>query len=255
MVVSSDIQSWDPKRYAENARYVAELGKPLLDLLALTTGERILDLGCGDGALTLELTRHGCEVVGVDSSEEMVAVARSVGIDARCMDGAALPFSNEFDAVFSNATLHWISPPDAVVAGVWRALKPGGRFVAEFGGSGNVAKIVSAIEQAVARRGVTVDCPWFFPASDEYAALLKSAGFSVNAIELFPRLTRLPGDVGGWLETFAQYYIQSIPETERATLISEIVEDLRGQITDAEGSWFADYVRLRFRAEKPRTAA
>ena len=116
-------QKWDPKQYTSNAGFVAELGMPVLELLAPQPGERVLDLGCGDGALSLQLSRFGCDVIGVDSSEEMVAAACSIGIEARSMDGAALRFANEFDAVFSNATLHWITPPEAVIAGVWQALR------------------------------------------------------------------------------------------------------------------------------------
>jgi SAM-dependent methyltransferase len=218
-------------------------------------GEKILDLGCGDGVLALEIARHGCHVVGVDASSEMVAAARSSGVDARCVDGAALQFSGEFDAVFSNAALHWMKPPDAVVTGVWRALRPGGRFVGEFGGSGNVAAIIAAMEAALSRRGISTSCPWFFPTSSEYAALLEETGFAVGSIELFARPTQLPGDIRGWLETFAQHYIHSVPESERESVISEVVEDLRDILADQNGTWFADYVRLRFRAEKPKDAA
>jgi trans-aconitate methyltransferase len=253
--MSSENQNWDPKQYAANARFVAELGRPVLDLLAPKSGERILDLGCGDGALSLELARYGCDVVGVDSSERMVEAARSSGVEARYMDGAALQFSGEFDAVFSNATLHWIKAPEAVISGVWRALRPGGRFVAEFGGRGNVSTILDAIEDALGRRGVSVACPWFFPTQEEYVALLERAGFVVGTIELFPRPTQLPGDVSGWLKTFAQHHIQSVPESQRESLITEIVDDLRDRLCDAEGNWIADYMRLRFRAEKPRAAA
>jgi len=253
--MSSQIQSWNPKQYQANAAYVAELGKPVLDLLAPKTGERVLDLGCGDGALTREIVCLGCDVIGVDASEEMVVAARSSGIEAYVGDGAALTFADEFDAVFSNATLHWVSPPEAVISGVWQALKPGGRFVGEFGGSGNIATIISAIEAALTKRGVTVTCPWFFPTASGYTTMLESLGFVVHAIELFPRPTRLPGDVRGWLETFAQHYLHTIPKSEREGLISEVVDDLRYSITDKEGNWFADYIRLRFRAEKPRSAA
>lgn len=228
---------------------------PVVDLLAPRPGERILDLGCGDGALTAKLAALGCKVVGVDASPEMVAAAQSRGLDARVMDGNALRFDTEFDAVFSNAALHWMKIPEAVVAGVWRALKPGGRFVGEFGGHGNVTAIVTAIERALSARGLRVANPWFFPRPEEYRRVLESHGFSVQSSALFPRPTPLPGDVGAWLETFAQVYTSSLPESERKGFIAEVVEDLRPLLCDDGGSWTADYVRLRFSASKSNAAA
>jgi len=146
-------QTWDPDRYARNARFVADLGAPLIDLLAPQPGERILDLGCGDGALTERLAACGCTVVGVDGSAEQITAAKTRGLDAHVMNGEALTFSHEFDAVFSNAALHWMKRADAVIEGVRRALKPGGRFVAEMGGAGCVAKVRGAVKAALARRG------------------------------------------------------------------------------------------------------
>jgi SAM-dependent methyltransferase len=200
--MSSQTQTWDPKQYQARAGYVAELGKPVLELLAPRSGNRVLDLGCGDGVLSLEIARRGCDVVGIDASREMVDAARGAGVDAQVGNGAALSFEAEFDAVFSNAALHWMKPPEAVIAGVWRALKPGGRFVGEFGGSGNVATIISAIEAALSRRGIQVPNPWFFPTPQEYKRLLAKAGFKVHSIELFRRPTRLPGGVRVWLRPF-----------------------------------------------------
>ena len=239
---------WNPVSYAENARFVSDLGKSVIDLLSPRAGERILDLGCGDGALTIELSKRGCRVLGVDSSPAMVAAARRRGVEAQVIDGQRLRFNNEFDAVFSNAALHWMSDPESVIKGVRRALKPGGRFVGEFGGYGNVSGIVAAIESAVSSRGLGVACPWFFPKPETYQELLETAGFDVRALALFPRPTKLPGDVRGWLTTFAHPYTSAVPEDERNDLISEIVESLRETLVDAEGNWIADYVRLRFAA-------
>jgi SAM-dependent methyltransferase len=252
--MSTPTQHWDPRQYQENAGFVPELGRAVVDLLDPKAGESILDLGCGDGTLTIELARSGAEVVGVDASQEMVEAARLRGVQAYVMHGAELPFSDEFDAVFSNAALHWIRPPEAVVDGVWRALRPGGRFVGEFGGFGNVAAIIQALEVALAGRGLSAECPWYFPTPQTYAAMLEGAGFRVLAMEHFPRPTPLKGDARGWLETFAHSYLQSLSTSGRDEVLSEVVERLRSHLVDAEGNWHADYVRLRFRAERPRDA-
>ena len=158
-------QTWNPQTYAHNARFVSDLAGPVVELLAPRRGERILDLGCGDGVLTAKLAAMGCRMVGVDASAPQIAAARGLGLDARVADGERLNFDAEFDAVFSNAALHWMRRPDAVIAGVWRALAPGGRFAGEMGGHGCVAKIRAALIAAVARRGLDGEAvnPWYFP--------------------------------------------------------------------------------------------
>jgi len=249
-VTDTPAQDWDSRRYAENARFVSELGMPVVELLAPQPGERILDLGCGDGTLALRLVEAGCAVVGVDAGPDMVAAAAARGVDARVMDGAALRFEHEFDAVFSNAALHWMPEPEAVIAGVGRALRPGGRFVGEMGGHGNVRAIVTALDAALAARGLDVSSPWYFPRQEEYRDRLEKAGFTVESMELFPRPTHLPGDAGAWLETFAQAWLTAVPVHDRPVLIDEIVAALRPLLLDAHGDWIADYVRLRFRAVK-----
>ena len=242
---------WDPEQYAENARHVAELGVPLLTLLNPGNGERILDLGCGDGALTQKLHDFGCEVTGIDASAEMVAAAQELNLTALTIDAQQLPFTEEFDAVFTNAALHWMKDHDAVVSGVWRALKPGGRFVGEFGGEGNVQKIVSAISSALARRNITVESPWNFPAAEKFHSQLESAGFTVNNIELFPRPTPLPSDLATWLRMFAQNFLAAVPENDRPAFIDDVSGELRPALCDKQGNWTIDHVRLRFSASKP----
>jgi SAM-dependent methyltransferase len=245
-------QTWDPERYSRNARFVADLGAPVVELLDPRAGERILDVGCGDGVLTAKLVAMGCEVVGVDGSAAQVEAARKLGLDARVMDGEHLSFGHEFDAVFSNAALHWMRNPDAVLAGVWRALRPNGRFVAEFGGYGCVEKIKKALVHALNRRGIDGEAavPWYFPTVEEYSTRVKKVGFSIGYIALIPRPTPLPGDVTGWLETFAESFTACLPPHERPGYIAEVREALRAELCDAGGKWTADYVRLRFAATK-----
>lgn len=172
---------------------------PVVEWLNPQAGERILDLGCGDGALTLKLKALGCEVVGVDSSPELVHVAQALGLDARLMDGQNLQFKAEFDAVLTNAALHWMKQPDAVIQGVGQALKPGGRFVGEFGGQGNVSAIETALHTVLKQRGIDAEPlnPWYFPTVEDYQSRLEANGFSVNDIKLIPRPTPLPTDLRG----------------------------------------------------------
>ena len=247
-----DSQTWDPERYARNARFVADLGAPVVELLAPLAGERILDLGCGDGVLTAKLASMGCQLIGVDASASQIDAARKLGLDVRVMSGDALDFDSEFDAVFSNAALHWMSNPGKVIAGVRRALKPHGRFVAEFGGHGCVAKIRNALIEALDRRGVNGDAadPWYFPTVEDYSQRLTRGGFVVNYIALIPRPTPLPGDITGWLDTFSESFTSTLPVAERSSYIAEVREALRPELCDAEGKWTADYVRLRFSAYK-----
>ncbi len=249
-------QTWDPGGYARHARFVSELGMPVVELLAPRPGERILDLGCGDGDLTQVLVDAGCRVVGVDASAAQIGAARRRGLEAQVMDGEALCFEAEFDAVFSNAALHWMKRPDRVLDGVWRALRPGGRFVGEFGGSGNVARIESALRAALERRGIDAAAhhPWYFPDDVEYAGRLEARGFRVREIALFPRPTRLPGDVTGWLETFCRAFAAALPPGERPDFLAEVREALRPLLQAPDGSWTVDYVRLRFAASKPGEA-
>ncbi len=241
-------QTWDPDRYARNARFVADLGMPVVELLRPQPGERILDLGCGDGALTEKLVALGCQVVGVDSSPEQVAAARARGLEAYVMDGQRLTFTNAFDAVFSNAVLHWMTRADDVIAGVRRALKPGGRFVAECGGAGNIRRIETALHAVLGRRGIDAAAlnPWYYPTPEEYTRRLAAGGFRVSYIALIPRPTPLPGDISG----FAESFLSAVRPGERAAVIDEIRELLRPDLCDAQGRWTADYVRLRFAAEK-----
>jgi trans-aconitate methyltransferase len=247
------IQSWNPERYDRNARFVSDLGAPVLALLNPQPGERILDLGCGDGPLTKQLVDMGCDVLGIDSSPEQIEAARRLGLNVQVMDGHELSFEQEFDAVFSNAVLHWLTRPKAVLAGVYESLKPGGRFVGEFGGDGNVATVLVAITGVLADRGIDAGDynPWYFPSVNEYRERLESFNFDVHFIELIDRPTPIPGDIAGWLETFAESFLMAVPPPDRPALMDELRERLRPDLCDDVGNWAVDYVRLRFAASKP----
>jgi trans-aconitate methyltransferase len=247
-------QSWNAAGYAANAHFVPALGQAVLDLLKPQPGERILDLGCGDGALTEKLVAAGASVVGIDSAPDMIAAARQRGLDARMMDARGITFENEFDAVFSNAALHWIKDyPDAPIAGAFRALKSKGRFVGELGGHGCVAAITVALLDTLERRGVTAPAsfiPWYFPTVDEYEERLRRAGFAPLSVLLIPRPTPLPTGMRGWLETFANPFCAAVPEQERGSFLDEVTARLKPVLCDSAGRWTADYMRLRFAASK-----
>src|SRR5437667_2715011 len=219
-------QEWSSDRYAENARFVSDLGQAVLELLNPRPGERILDLGCGGGALTDKIVTAGAEVVCVDASSDMVSPAKRRGLDARVMDAHNLGFNFEFDAVFSNAAMHWMKhDPDAVIQGVRRALKPGGRFAAEMGGHGCVAAITVALCAMLEKYGVTNPAsliPWYFPTPDDYRERLERTGLDVEYIALIPRPTPLPTGMRGCLETFAIAFTKSVSEEKSQAFLDQV---------------------------------
>lgn len=245
-------QTWSPATYAANASFVPALGQSILERLSPQAGERILDLGCGDGALTAKLVASGASVLGVDASPEMIAAAQARGLDAHVADARALAFDQEFTAVFSNAVLHWIPDAAAVARSVYRALVPGGRFVAEFGGHTNVAGIATAFRAVLQRHGLTVPNLWFYPSADEYRAILEAAGFTVAFITVFPRPTPLPTGMAGWLTTFRGGMFAGLSPELQQQLIEEIIDLLRPSLCDRSGHWTADYVRLQVDARRSR---
>jgi trans-aconitate methyltransferase len=246
-------QTWDPLLYARAARFVSDFGEALIALLDPKPGERILDLGCGDGVLTAKLLATGAHVVGVDASAAMVRAAQQRGIDARLMRGEDLTFEAEFDAVFSNAALHWMKPPTSVVGGIRRALKPGGRLVLEMGGAGNNASLLEDLNPLLRERGLDGPAlsPWYFPTADEYCGLLRDNGLIVDLAELFPRPTPLPGDITDWFDSFCGAFLAAIPERDRQAFKDELARRLAPGLKDDQGRWTMDYVRLRVLAHLP----
>lgn len=245
-------QSWNATEYQKHAAFVPALAHEVVRLLNPRPGEQILDLGCGDGSLTAQIQSLGSSVTGIDSSQEMVAAARARGVDAHLADGHSLTFNDRFDAVFSNAALHWMTRPESVIAGVHRALKPAGRFVAELGGRGNLAALVEAMRESFAENPQfgRFALPWFFPSVDQYRQMLENAGFDVVHIELIPRPTPLPSGIEKWLEIFADGITRQLSLTQKATFMESVQRKLRGTLYTEQTGWVADYVRLRFAAFK-----
>lgn len=243
-------QTWHADAYAANGRFVADLAGEALAWLAPQAGERILDLGCGDGALTQTIAATGASVVGCDADESMLSAAAARGLQIVHADMRALAFQDEFDAVFSNAALHWVKDQAAVLRGVHAALRPGGRFVAEMGGHGNIAAIRVALRAVLAPHGLDseVEAASFFPSVDEYSQLLQTSGFRVERIALVPRPTLLKAGMAAWLHTFRSGVLKRLPADARADAVAETVKLLQPVLRDHRGQWWGDYVRLRFHA-------
>ncbi|MGD0729754.1 MAG: methyltransferase domain-containing protein [Terracidiphilus sp.] len=246
-------QNWDPEAYAQNGAFVHGLAGGVLEWLAAQPGERILDLGCGDGQLTQRIAAAGASVAGVDASPEMVAAARLHGIAASEGSAEQLPYPDAaFDAVFSNAALHWVRDQDAMMAEVRRVLKPGGRFVAEMGGHGNIAAIRVALMAVLARHGHAdaEEGVNYYPTPEGYTRRLERHGFRVRQMALIPRPTPLAeSGMTGWLKTFRRGVLESLPEGIREAVVEETAALLTTALRDEDGDWTADYVRLRFIAE------
>ncbi len=243
-------QIWSANDYATNAGFVPALGADVLALLAAQPGEDILDLGCGDGVLTTRLLQSGAVVTGLEPDPELSAAAKSRGITVLRQD-AHDPFgTGRYDAVFSNAALHWMRNPETVIANVHAALRPGGRFVAEQGGFGNVAAIVTAMNAAMEAAGLAPTSPWDFPSPRLQRQRLERAGFEVISIALIPRPTSLPTQISGWLRTFAGPFVGALPVPQQSHILADAERRLTALHDPIEG-WIADYVRLRFAARKP----
>jgi trans-aconitate methyltransferase len=248
-------QTWNPTLYDRAGAFVPQLAGDLVELLAPEPGERVLDLGSGTGDLTQQLAAAGARPLGLDASSEMVAAAarKHPGLSFVVGDGQDLTFDEEFDAVFSNATLHWLPRADDVAAGVARALRSGGRFVAELGGARNVRTGREALQAELTALGLEgyATPAWFFPTVPEYARILERAGFFVRSLAWFERPTRLEGPCGlaDWLDLFCLPLLRAVGE-RRAELVRGVERRCRDQLF-VGGAWWLDYTRLRVVATKP----
>lgn len=253
--------AWSPEDYANNAAFVPALGGAALDLLAPQPAELILDLGCGDGVLTRKLIDAGARVIGLDASPEMVEAARSRGVDAFVADAQALDLTaqalrfGQFDAAFSNAALHWMLEPLAVATGVYAVLRPGGRFVGEMGGAGNVAALRQGLREVVIAAGYRLpdEDPQWYPTAEHFTNLYEAAGFADVRAELVERPTPMPNGLVPWVLTFRRGLLDmaGVPEGERLLIAQAVERRLAPKLQRPDGSWFADYIRLRFTMRKP----
>ena len=238
---------WDAEDYARVGGFVPALGEAALGLLDPQPGEHILDIGCGDGTLTLKIKEMGADVVGIDNSLSMIGAARAKGLDARLMDAAELKFGEAFDAAFSNATLHWVLDKERAARAIWFALKPGGRFAGEMGGAGNLARLRKALDDVLVERGYgppTYAANWY-PAVDEFTAVYEHVGFKDVDARLVDRPTELEHGVAAWVMTFRAGWLDraGVPHDDRQSIADAVAERV--------GSNTADYVRLRFMMRKP----
>ena len=251
---SSTEKRWDATRYDAGYSFVWKHGAGVLELLAPQSSERILDVGCGTGHLTAQIAASGAEVTGIDRSVEMIATARHNYPELRfeVANAEGFRFDEPFDAVFSNAAIHWMKDQRGVASSIWQALKPGGRFVAEFGGHGNIRRIETALRRALQQAGYTVrDEPYYyFPTVGEYASLLEGIGFAVTFAAWFERPTPLEGGHYGlrdWLAVFADHFMKQVGAGERPAIIHAVEDELRPALF-RDGIWQADYCRLRVAA-------
>lgn len=242
---------WDANLYDRNHCFVSSYGNSLIELLDPQQGEKILDLGCGTGDLANELNNASVDVLGIDRSKNMIKKAQSKypHINFQVGDATNLDYECEFDAVFSNATLHWIKRPKQVLSCIYKSLKPGARYVAEFGGKGNIETIANEIIRQLGNLGVEYDpdtFPWYYPSIAEYASLMESVGFRVTFARHYDRPTPLKGKDGlkNWIEMFGIHMLQGVNETKKKEIITKVKNSLK-TVLYKENNWIADYKRIR----------
>ncbi|PLT33501.1 trans-aconitate 2-methyltransferase [Bacillus sp. V5-8f] len=249
--VKSTKDTWNPNLYDVKHSFVSKYGNDLVELLAPKEGEKILDVGCGTGDLAKKLYDSRVDVVGVDKSKNMILQATSKYPNIRFMvrDATDLEYDNEFDAVFSNAALHWVKPAKKALISIFNSLKQGGRFVAEFGGKGNVQMITDEIIKQMEELGLEFKAeqfPWYFPSIGEYSSLMEETGFRVLFVQHYDRPTVLDGKDGlkNWIEMFGSGFFGDMSESKKDYIIKEVENNLKETLCK-DGHWIADYKRIR----------
>ncbi|HHH53238.1 MAG TPA: class I SAM-dependent methyltransferase [Bacteroidetes bacterium] len=247
----SNTNQWNADKYKKHADFVSNLAFPVIELLNPQANEKILDLGCGDGTLAVEIEKFNAKVIAVDLSESMVQKTKEKGIDTFVMSATDLTFENEFDAIFSNAVLHWVKEDAIAIKKISKSLKANGRFIAEFGGYGNIKFLTDAIEEVFNKYQEfgNFNNPWNFPKDNDYKQLLENNGFKVEYIELIPRPTKID-DISNWLDIFANGIISHLTNEQQVQFKQEVREILKPKIYSEKDGWVADYVRLRLKAYK-----
>lgn len=253
--MDNSTEDWDPERYSRVATFNVSESGPILALLAAIPGERILDVGCGDGRLSAQLQNHGISLCGLDSSPAQVEAAKAQGVDAQVGDATNLPFKDaSFDAVFSNAALHWVKDADQALGNIARVLRPGGRFVAELGGHGCIAALRTALYAVACAAGQSpASCdPWYFPTAQDYAARMTAVGLQVEHCALYSRPTPLTTSLSDYLHTFARRFFPHLPPEARDQAFARVERLVAPALYDPErNTYVLDYVRLRVRALRP----
>jgi len=248
-------QGYTYDMYESCISIITEFGMPIIEMLDPKPGEKIVDVGCGTGVLTREIAEHGCEVIGLDKSPEMIVAATALGVDARLADGTEFSENMLFDAVISNAVLHWMEDKYMVIRNVWNHLKPGGRFVADCGADGCLRMVREGIKTALAKRGIDYKArtPWNFCEYAETMAILEAQGFKVEYISRIDKPVKLRTDLKSWLRVCAASYTEGLTEEEKEAVYND-VETYCKPMLYKNNNWYADYVRLRFKAVKPEEA-